>query len=262
MNMITQEKAMEIVQEFLAEIRRKEKGILALYVIGSLGGGYYRPGQSDIDTVIIVEDGAAITQKRMDRIAEKYRRKYDVPKGFGSVMIREAELAPPYTKSETDEFEFTVELARLKVQGKAVFGEINTDAIRMPFKEDFIRDAVIFEKWAAREFGYPGFEKLQIAGCVNSILMFLRRFLIIEKGVFEFNKFRMIDTYMRSEPPLVDERAFDFIQRKLRDEASGSKEDLLMLRACGARFRDYFNQALLGFDTKAYAAQGKGRTSS
>ena len=252
--MITEEKAMEIARAFCDEIRRKTKGLLALYVIGSLGGGYYRPGQSDIDTVIIVSDSARMTEKRINRIAERYRKKYDVPKGFGSVMVRASQLLSPYTKSETDEFEFTVELARLKTQGRAIYGEINLEDVPMPSKEDFIRDAVIFEKWAVREFGYPGFDRLQIAGCVNSILMFLRRFLVIEKGIFEFNKFRMIDTYLRHEPPLVDEEAFDFIQKKLRDEAAGTQEDLLMLRACGARFRDYFNRAPMDFDTKTYAA--------
>ena len=255
--MISEAKAMDIVQEFLAEIRRKENGILALYVIGSLGGGYYRPGRSDIDTIIIVSDSAAMTQKRMDKIAEKYRKKYDVPKGFGSVMIRVAELAPPYTKSETDEFEFTIELARLKTQGKAIYGEIDLDDVRIPSKEDFIKDAIIFEKWAAKEFGYPGFDKLQVTGCVNSILMFLRRYLVIEKAIFEFNKFRMIETYLRNQPPLVDQQAFDFIQKNLWDEAAGTQEDLRMLRACGARFRDYFNLSLMNFDTKTYAANGR-----
>ena len=51
---ITEAKAMEIVNEFLDEIRHEDNGVLALYLIGSLGGGYYRPGQSDIDTVIVV----------------------------------------------------------------------------------------------------------------------------------------------------------------------------------------------------------------
>lgn len=37
---ITEEKALVIVQEFLEEVLKEEPGVLALYVIGSLGGGY------------------------------------------------------------------------------------------------------------------------------------------------------------------------------------------------------------------------------
>jgi hypothetical protein len=70
---ISEERALEIVNEFLAEIRAIDNdGIIALYVIGSLGGGYYRPGQSDIDTVIIVRDDAHITEQQCDEIADKY----------------------------------------------------------------------------------------------------------------------------------------------------------------------------------------------
>ena len=164
---ITEAKAMEIVGEFLDEIRREDNGTLALYLIGSLGGGYYRPGQSDIDTVIIVSDDAAITQARMDEIAKKYWQSYEIPKGFGSIMIRLSELAPPYIKSEIEEFEFTVEIARLKTQGKAIFGGIDLNDIQMPSREDFIKDALIMEKWFAKEFGDPMFDKLQITGCLT-----------------------------------------------------------------------------------------------
>lgn len=54
-NIITKEKALDIVNEFKNEITGIDPaGVLAIYLIGSLGGGYYRPGQSDIDTVVIV----------------------------------------------------------------------------------------------------------------------------------------------------------------------------------------------------------------
>lgn len=249
-DVISEEKALEIVNEFLAEILSEEKGILALYVIGSLGGGYYRPGQSDIDTVIIVCDDAAISQERVDKIAEKYQQKYNVPKGFGSVMIREFELLPPYVKSELEEFEFTIEIARLKTQGKAIYGSIKIDDIAMPTKGDFIKDALIMEHWFGKEFGYPMFDKLQITGCINCILGSLRRYLIIESNIFEFNKFKTIDTYLQNNPPLVNDKAFEFIRKKLNFEIDGNQEDLLMLRSCGIKFRDCFNQSLLNVDSR------------
>ena len=247
---ITEEKAMEIVGEFLEELRREDSdGVLALYLIGSLGGGYYRPGQSDIDTVIIVRDDAVITQERTDEIAAKYWKSYEIPKGFGSIMIRLSELSPPYIKSEAEEFEFTVEIARLKTQGKAVFGEIDLNEIKMPSREDFIKDALIMENWFAREFGDPMFDKLQITGCVNTILGCLRRYLMIEKNVFEFNKFLTIEAYLQHEPPIINEPVFDFISKKLRDEVAGNDDDLRMLRECGTQFREYFNRRLLNLET-------------
>lgn len=241
---------MEIVDEFLAEILSVEKGILALYLIGSLGGGYYRPGQSDIDTVIIVRDDAAISQGQMNTIADHYQQKYNIPKGFGSVMIRESEFVPPYLKSEIEEFEFTLEIARLKTQGKAVYGSIELDTIAMPTREDFIKDALIMERWLSREFGYPMFNQLDLASCINCILSSLSRYLILEKNLFEFNKLKIIDTYLQNNPPKINERAFEFIRNKLTFELDGSPEDLQMLQSCGIEFRDYFNKTLLKFDSQ------------
>lgn len=246
---ISEEKAIEIVHKFLDEIRQEDSGVIALYLIGSLGGGYYRPGQSDIDTIIIVCDDAAITQKRMDEIAKKYWQSYKIPKGFGSIMIYLSELSPPYIKSEADDFEFTVEIARLKSQGKAVFGEINLDDIQMPSRDDFCKDALKMEKWFAKEFGYPMFEKLQIVGCVNTILGLLRRYLMIEKGVFEFNKFLTIESYMRNDPPLVDESIFNFIQKNLNEEVVGNDDDLHMLRKFGLQLQECLNRQLLNVET-------------
>lgn len=71
-HVISEEKAFKIVQEFLTDILQISQDVLALYVIGSLGGGYYRPGQSDIDTAVIVRDNAAVTQEEIDQIAESY----------------------------------------------------------------------------------------------------------------------------------------------------------------------------------------------
>jgi hypothetical protein len=212
-NFISEDEALFIVHEFLTEILNAEKSILTLYVIGSLGGGYYRPGQSDIDTVIIVRDDVGISQKQMDKIAEKYHKKYNVPKGFGSVMIRESELLPPYVKSEIEEFEFTIEIARHKTQGKAIYGSIKIDAIKMPTKEDFIKDALIMEHWFGKEFGYPMFDKLHLTGCLNCILGCLRRYLIIEKNIFEFNKFKTIEIYKLNNPPIINDKAFEFIHK-------------------------------------------------
>ena len=246
---ISEIKALDIVQEFLSELLSISGDVLALYVIGSLGGGYYRPGQSDIDTVVIVRDSAALTQLAVDGLAEKYQEKYNVPKGFGAILVQESELSPPYTKSETDEFEFTVEIARLKVQGKPIYGAIKLEDIAMPAKADFIKDALIMENWFHKEFGYPMFDKLEMTGCVNSILMILRRYLIIEKNIFEFNKFKTIDAYLQNDPPIVDQQAFELVRRSLNNEAVESKEDLQLLQACGIQFRDYFNHMLLGIDS-------------
>jgi predicted nucleotidyltransferase len=247
-SVISEQRALEIVQEFLTEIRAiDDDGILALYVIGSLGGGYYRPGQSDIDTVIIVRDDAKLTEPQCDEIADKHQRKYAIPKGFGSIVIHESELYPPYIKSETDEFEFSVEIARLKTQGKAIYGKIDyLDRVPMPTREHLIKDGQIFERWITGATDVPDEDNLSETACVNSIMMYLRRFLMIEKGIFEFNKFLVVDVYLANQPPLVDESVFEYIQHYLQGELHSDDQRLLQLRESVKRFRKYYNKTLYG----------------
>lgn len=246
---ISKEKAFDIVREFQNELLTIDpEGILALYLIGSLGGGYYRPGQSDIDTILIVKDDARLTQETAEEIAAKYQERYDVPKGFGAVLIYEKELFPPYLKSESDEFEFSVEIARLKTQGLLFYGSYSLDHVPMPTRAHLIKDAKIMENWFLTAFGYPMYDKLDVVSCVNSILIQMRRFLMIEHNIFEFNKFKTVGTYLQYSPAITDEAAFSFIDRFLKGETAGTEQDLQMLRSFGQRLSDYNNRELLDVD--------------
>lgn len=247
MGILTEKMALEVVGEFKNELCTVDRdGILAIYLVGSLGGGYYRPGQSDIDTAIILRDDAAITQEEIENIADRYRDKYQVPKGFGAMAIYEKELFPPYSKSEAEEFELSVEIARLKVQGKLIYGNYCLDQVPIPSREHLIQDAVIMERWLQSEFGYPIYNKLSITASINCILSVMRRYLMIEHGIFEFNKFKTIDAYLRNSPSVVDEAVFEFINGYLHGTVVGDAESLEMIQRFGTVISDHYNEQLLG----------------
>ena len=63
----------------------------------------------------------------------------------------------------------------------------------------------------------PDFGISSVTMFVNSTLIALKRYLMIEKGILEFNKFKVIDLYLRNDPPMVDERIFRFLQDALRE---------------------------------------------
>jgi hypothetical protein len=244
---ISKDMAIKIANDFKNEILQIDgDGILSVFLIGSLGGEYYRPGQSDIDTVILVKDNAIITQKQLDEIAEKYWHTYEVPKGFGSIMIYEHELFPPYEKNRADDFEFTVEIARLKTQGKAIYGSYDLGNVPMPTRQHFIYDAIIMGKWFDAEFGYPMYRKLRVTGCINCILGTMRRYLMIEKNIFEFNKFQTINAYLNNSPNIVDVKIFEIIKKYLNDELTEPNEFLTELQDFGIKISDYYNEKLLG----------------
>ena len=69
---------------------------------------------------------------------------------------------------------------------------------------------------------------------------------MIEKSVFEFNKFRTIQTYMAHSPAIIDETVFSFIDRYLHGNTSGTEDDLVMLQEFGTQITNYYNEKLLG----------------
>jgi hypothetical protein len=203
--------------------------LLAVYATGSLGGGYYRPGQSDIDAALIVRDGSQdvwgnldTASKPLETLNQAYKERYDIPKDFGPFALQEHELHPPYS---TDSDVLALEIARLKVQGVCVYGSYNLDAVPIPTAEDFRQDARRFERWWQDEFDKSNpIETFSQAACVNSILMLLGHYLRIERGVIEFNKRLLIARYLENDPPFVDEEAFRLVEDSLASCALSEKE--------------------------------------
>lgn len=217
--MISYEQAIDIAQQFANDVNilLKDK-LLAVFAIGSLGSDYYRPGQSDIDTIIITSlkrEELKIYRKDIRKIADSYQEKYNVPKGFGAILLAEEQLYPPYIPEE----ELILEIYRIKLQSKLIYGNYDITKIPNPTKKDIIEDAKSFEKWRQEEHrSNPDFKINNNIMLVNSTLMMLKRYLIIKCDIIEFNKFKVIDLYIKNNPPYADEELFEFIEKSLHNE--------------------------------------------
>jgi len=232
---ISYDGAIKIVQRFSEELNEKYKdNIIAVFVIGSLGSDYYRPGQSDIDTFIITKyrrNDISRIEEEVAAIAEKYEKEYNVPKGFGTVVIAEEQLYPPYVKSE----ELILEILRLKTQSKLIYGEYDVEKIPMPDKQAIINDALSFQEWIdetrqKETTENPEFiRKINGVIMVNSTLIALKRYLMIKHGIIEFNKFKVIGLYLENNPPIVNDEAFEYINLHLYDKI-GDADDEQALR--------------------------------
>ncbi len=223
---ISYEKAICIAKCFAQEITQKyQDQIRAVFAIGSLGSDYYRPGQSDIDTAIITthtRETVIPIQEDIEKTADQYWIKFQVPKGFGAIVFAEEQLYPPYIKNE----ELILEILRLKTQNKLLYGDYNVNDIPMPDKQAIIEDAKSFQEWAdAEKIKNPEFGIASMQMFVNSTLIALKRYLLIQCGIIEFNKFKVIDLYLNNNPPAVNEEAFYLIQSYLHNEAIEVKEE-------------------------------------
>jgi len=224
---ISYDEAINIAQKFAEELKNKyNEKILAVFVIGSLGGDYYRPGQSDIDTVVITscnrQEINAIDEEA-EAIADRYWKEYDVPKGFGAIVFAEEQLYPPYVAKE----ELILEILRLMTQSRLIYGYYDIKKVPMPDKQAMIDNENAFEDWmaeSAKKAGQHGesetqttFSELDKQIFVNGTLWHIRRFLMINSDIIEFNKFKLIDLYLKNNPPIVDEEVFKTINIALHD---------------------------------------------
>jgi hypothetical protein len=242
---ILESKAWEILRSYAGDCAALDAGSLyAVYAIGSLGGGYYRPGQSDIDAVLIVQDApnsyllsGLEPSDELVRLNWFYARKYAVPKDFAPFPLPVSKLLPPYDPAE----ELAPEIARLKLQGVCVWGSFDLDKIPMPSPEDARLYVQHFEVWWRDEYSkIRSIESLTAVECLNTILMHLQRFLWIERGLIEFNKLKLINAYLANDPPFNDQSAFDIVEYYL---AAGkvSEAETACLRQCLPLLRDVIN---------------------
>lgn len=232
--MIAFDDAMKIAGRFSQELAEKYRDkIAAVFAIGSLGSDYYRPGQSDIDTVVITtysRGELAQIEAVVSSIADRYRKEYRVPKGFGAIVLAEEQLFPPYIMAE----ELVLEILRLKTQSKSIYGNYDTARIPYPDKQAIIDDAKAFQTWvdaerlksnAERHFSIP--LKMDAVSVVNSMLIALKRYLLIHHGIVEFNKFKVVGLYLANDPPIVNGEAFALIDALLHNAEMHADEDTL-----------------------------------
>ncbi len=78
--MITYEQALRITNKFAKEVKELlNDKLLAVFSIGSLGSDYYRPGQSDIDTVIITDltrEELKLYKKDIRSLEDNYQKRH------------------------------------------------------------------------------------------------------------------------------------------------------------------------------------------
>ncbi len=182
---------------------------------------------------------------RLVNLNKRYKQDYGIPKDFGPFPLQLRELYPPYKPDR----ELTLEIARLKLQGKAVYGTYSLNEVPMPSKEDFLLDFKHFEEWWDAEFSrhYP-IKQLTLRACVNTVLLHLNRFLIMRTDVIEFDKRRIIPSCVSYDAPFLDQTVISIVDRHLKSE-NVTEEEINSIRRYVSYLRHNMN-AFLGISSE------------
>lgn len=192
---ISEDLAWTIAREFADAVAMAlGEHLRAVVVIGSLGGRTYRPGTSDIDTVVVVDDGSdASDEAAVEEIRKRTQSVHAVPKDFGVVLLRERELRPPFTP----ESEIVNEIIRLKRQGVVIHGELDLAAIPEPTESEIRESERLFYGWLRANYveTRPADERTTDA-IVNTILLELRLFVRTATRDHVLDKRLMVDAFL------------------------------------------------------------------
>lgn len=195
MNMaISKEEAYQIVHDFAQNaVKLVNDRIQAVFLVGSLAEEEYVPGRSDIDTILIVSNFISKDERlKIKELAAKYHADFNIPKGFGCVMITEDEI----TGCGTPDKELFPEMIRLKNQGKLIWGNFNTEEIRQPTREDFLKYVKEFYSWLRENYIDQQPDDMTFDAKVNTVLYEIRLYVWAKTDEYIFSKRKALYRFM------------------------------------------------------------------
>jgi hypothetical protein len=180
-------------------------GLLGIFAIGSLPGGYFRPGQSDLDLVCLLGESPAenaLTEQFGEAIAAIIA---GVQAEFGrqemEVFLRRlSELRPDETSGLTSNPDLT---ARLLKQSRQLWGDFSVDQLKMPTKADFAAELARYRQYWAANAGQRPSAELSDRALTNHALTLMRLYLAARYGQVEYDKRRIVPLFLAEERHLA-----------------------------------------------------------
>lgn len=244
---IDETSAWRILHAFTRDCLVRSPGSLrAVYAVGPLPGGYYQAGSADLPVVLIAADearsiwGCCFTPgPALEVLNEHYHRAYHLGEESEASVLLDCELRPPYRNAQA-----VPVIARLKIEGRLLWGSAGLDAVPMPTPKDARHAARQYERWW--ESVYPDDEAvfaMPLPDCAAAVREQIFRYLWIERGQIEFQPLRQLEAFRAANPPCLDPTAARLLERRLTgDELSSFEADLL--RAWLIELRQKMNQIL------------------
>ncbi len=231
------QRAWQIVTDYALEVEKIEPAsLVAVYAIGSLPGGYYRAGQSDLDVALIVRDGSDATWEsagsEFATLNQKYQALCGDGTGFEGFPVVENRLYPAHAGGLLPMPQLN---ARLKLQSRLLYGSYDLEWIPMPTKADWIADAIRLNTAWQADGGDTQLNRMGASALVSHGLLLMRQYLALREGRICFNKLELVDYYLKCDPSASDRPSFETLKHHLEGRTL-AEEELETLRKWIAKF--------------------------
>lgn len=177
------------------------KGLRAVFVVGSLPGGYFRPGQSDLDVVALFNDpplhGIALTNLRTELEIWVQPEKLLYPFEVDCLPRFVSDLG---RNPESGCLQNPDLVARLKVQSRQLYGNYPVETLPMPSAEEWALETRHFLGWWEEQFQNDPTRFAIPAYQIKKILTLVRLYLAVRRDLVEYNKFKLLEVYEQAIP--------------------------------------------------------------
>ena len=173
--------------------------IRAAFTIGSFPGGYFRPGQSDLDVVIILagsppQDAEARAEEEQLRKAVQAIAQAAKPFELEAMFVYGSQLMrDPHTGLLP-----AADIAsRLLVQSARLCGEFDLQQVEPPLPQDFLPNLADYWQDWQQKVGQGVESAMPVPILVKHLFTLLRYFLIIRHQHVQYNKLQLLTDYQR-----------------------------------------------------------------
>ena len=177
------------------------KGLRAVFAIGSLPGGYFRPAQSDLDVVTLFND----PPKKGQELASLSAQLEELVQPGKLLHPFEVECLPRFIvdlgrNPQTGLLQNPDLVARLKVQSKQLVGNYPIQTLPMPSAEEWAWETRNFLHWWDDQEKIEPIASVSTAKQIKKTLALVRFYLAVRRDLVEYNKFKLLEVYEKSIP--------------------------------------------------------------
>jgi len=172
-------------------------GFRAFFVIGSLAGGYYKPGQSDVDLLALFAGSppAEDEYKRQAELLESLVGKIPWNLAVDILPRYESDLS---IDPNTGLYLRPDLVARLLTQSRQLAGSYDLSSMKMPGPRDFQAEFPIQLDWWQANHG--PLETCPPPLQAKYLLLVLRSWLVVFRHQLSYNKSELIAAYQNAKP--------------------------------------------------------------
>lgn len=179
--------------------------LLNIFCIGSLPGNYFRPGQSDLDVVVLLSGSPPQTPEAQAR-----------HKTINATLMKLASQSSPYELeallhyiSEIKRDPLTGLLpnpdlsARLYLQSSPLYGDFDYFQLILPTSQDFQQEMEHYLAYWQEKWGDEFYQKASARELVNHALTLMRLYLASCRSNVIYNKTLLVKSYLKSKSEIL-----------------------------------------------------------